>query len=241
MELRLARASRIVALAALVAMLAACGRVSSLIPGSAPAVTTPVGDLSDAERIALARGRPSTAGGCKFVHGFADAKSAVPDVIGDCIENERTEAATGDTHQRTTRGLLVWRKADGLIAFTDGHRTWVRGPDGILRVRANEERFAWEAAPAGPNAPVQRLVTPGPPVPTSAPATTTPGVGTPTAAPPAGGTAPATGTPAPSAATVVGTKPADPPPFKPAGGPTKPSSEPPKPLPSASASPPAKP
>src|SRR5688572_9818409 len=110
-----------------VLMLAACSRVTGLIPGSAQEVATP--DLSDAQRIALVRGRTTPA--CHFVHGFADARSAVPEVIGDCLENERADPASGDTVQRTTRGLLVWRKADGLVAFTDGHRTWVRGPDGL--------------------------------------------------------------------------------------------------------------
>jgi hypothetical protein len=225
MEPRPRRALQIFVLTTLTLALASCGRVSSLLPGSAPAVTTP--DLSDAERIALARGRPPPAG-CRFTHGFAEAKSAIPDVIGDCTENERTDATSGDTLQRTTRGLLVWRKADGLVAFTDGHRTWVRGPDGLVRVRSNEERFAWEAAPSGPNAPALRVVTPGPPVPTSAPAPATPGPGTPAASTPtipgAAPTGQATG----------------PPPFRPAG-PTKPSSEPPKPLPSAVATVPAKP
>jgi len=46
--------------------------------------------------------------------------------------------------QRTTRGLLVWRKADGAIAFTNGSRTWVAGADGVQQ-RRNDERFPWEA------------------------------------------------------------------------------------------------
>src|SRR5687768_3180145 len=138
--------------------------------------------MSDAERIALVRGRSQ---GCRFVHGFADARSAVPEVIGDCLENERADPTTGDTVQRTTRGLLVWRKADGLIAFTDGHRSWVRGPDGLVRVRTNDERFAWEAAPAGPTAPPLRVVTPGPPVATAgSTAVGTPSPGATPAAPP---------------------------------------------------------
>ena len=199
-------------LLAITLLLTGCSRVTSALPGSAPAVTTP--DLSDAERIALARGRTAA---CRFVHGFAEARSAVPDVIGECVENERSDPASGDTLQRTTRGLLVWRKADGLVAFTDGHRTWVRGPDGSVRVRGNDERFAWEAAPAG--APAMRVVTPGPPVPTAAPVAGTPQPGS---TPPAG-------TPSPGATAPAGaaTKPA----LLIPAGPTKPSSEPPKPLP----------
>jgi hypothetical protein len=192
-----------------VLLLAACGRVSSLIPGSAPAV--PTADMSDAQRIALVRGRTSS---CRFVHGFAEAHSTVPEVIGDCIENERADPTSGDTLQRTTRGLLVWRKADGLIAFTDGHRTWVRGPDGLVRVRTNDERFTWEAAPAGPSPPPLRVVTPGPPVSSAVP--------------------PAAGTPSP------GATPAGPPNGGPGAAKPTSSSEPPKPLP-LSATPAAKP
>lgn len=38
---------------------------------------------------------------------------------------------------------MVWRKADNWTAFTDGHRTWINGPNG-LQQRLNIERFAWE-------------------------------------------------------------------------------------------------
>jgi hypothetical protein len=200
-------------------LLSGCGRVAGLLPGSSTAGVVATPDLSDAERIALARSRSPS---CRFLHGFAETRSAVPDVVGDCTENERPDPTSGDTVQRTTRGLLVWRKADQLVAFTDGHRTWVRGPDGLVRVRTNEERFAWEAAPAGPNAPALRIVTPGPPIPTAAPT--------------------AAGTPAPGTTTPA----SGPPPFRPAAttpGPTKPAgnSEPPKPLLPAATPPPTKP
>jgi hypothetical protein len=51
---------------------------------------------------------------------------------------------SGNAAQRTTRGLLVWRKADNWTAFTDGFRTWIGGPAG-LETRLNTQRFAWEA------------------------------------------------------------------------------------------------
>jgi hypothetical protein len=98
---------------------------------------------------------------CRFQAGFAEVRDLVGDLIGDCVENERTEATTGDSQQRTTRGLLVWRKSDGLVAFTDGGRSWVRGPDGKVYVRANDQRFSWEALVPGQN-PVPPIVTPGP-------------------------------------------------------------------------------
>lgn len=147
-----------------VLLLAGCGAASTVLGEAA----TPPSDLSDEQRLALARRRLP---GCRFVHGFAEVRALAPDLVGDCVENERGDPATGNTLQRTSRGLLVWRRADGLVAFTDGHRTWVRGPDGHLRDRLNDERFTWEAAPAEPDAPPVRLVTPGPPA-TPAPAAT---------------------------------------------------------------------
>src|SRR6185437_12780780 len=52
-------------------------------------------------------------------------------------------AANGDAQQHTTKGLLAWRKADNWTAFTDGYRTWINGPDGLVK-RLNADRFPWE-------------------------------------------------------------------------------------------------
>ncbi|HUX86747.1 MAG TPA: hypothetical protein VMW65_07070, partial [Chloroflexota bacterium] len=61
--------------------------------------------------------------------------------------------ANGDGLQMTTRGMLVWRKADNFTAFTDGYRTWVNGPYGFQQ-RLNRERFCWEGdAQAFPTVP----------------------------------------------------------------------------------------
>ncbi len=38
---------------------------------------------------------------------------------------------------------LVWRKADNVTTFTDGYRTWLKGPQGIQQ-RLNSQRFPWE-------------------------------------------------------------------------------------------------
>ncbi len=38
----------------------------------------------------------------------------------------------------------MWRKADNRTAFTDGHSTWLSGPN-RLQKRLNTERFSWEA------------------------------------------------------------------------------------------------
>jgi hypothetical protein len=79
---------------------------------------------------------------CAFVLGFGALEAQIPEVVGLCLE-EQSYAPNGDARQRTTGGLLAWRKADNRAAFTDGVRTWVAGPDGLVS-RPNAERFSWE-------------------------------------------------------------------------------------------------
>ena len=91
-----------------------------------------------------------TAAECQFVLGFKMLRDLIGhDIVGECLEDERY-AANGNSEQHTTGGLLVWRKADNWTAFTDGYRTWINGPNGLVQ-RLNTERFAWEAdyAPGG--------------------------------------------------------------------------------------------
>ena len=108
---------------------------------------------------------PVSAAECQFVLGFETLRDLIGhDVVGECLENEHYEA-NGDSLQQTTGGLLVWRKADNWTAFTDGYRTWINGPNGLVQ-RLNTERFEWEAdyAPGG------GIATPTPvPAPTPAP------------------------------------------------------------------------
>jgi hypothetical protein len=86
-------------------------------------------------------------GSCTFVGGFATLREQVgAQKVGECLEDEHVSAETGDSEQRTTGGLLVWRKADNFTAFTDGGTTWVNGPNG-LQSRPNGERFSWETEP----------------------------------------------------------------------------------------------
>jgi hypothetical protein len=96
--------------------------------------------------LAVQGARPSDAQAqCGFQLGFATLRNLVgPQAVGQCLENERFNSANGNAEQRTTGGLLVWRKADNWTAFTDGFRTWVNGPAGV-QVRLNGERFPWEA------------------------------------------------------------------------------------------------
>ncbi len=80
----------------------------------------------------------------QFKLGFETLARLIPDIVGAPVEEEHY-AANGDSLQRTTAGLMVWRKADNWTAFTNGYRTWVNGPLG-LQQRLNTERFDWEAA-----------------------------------------------------------------------------------------------
>jgi len=77
-----------------------------------------------------------------FILGFKALAAEIPDVVGEPLENENW-AANGDSLQRTSRGLMVWRKADNWTAFTDGYRTWVNGPFGVQE-RLNDQLFDWE-------------------------------------------------------------------------------------------------
>lgn len=85
---------------------------------------------------------------CRFVLGFEALHDLIPQTVGTCLDDEWHDPQSGDGLQHTTRGLLVWRKADNHTAFTDGYRTWVNGPQGIQK-RLNSQRFAWEANPDG--------------------------------------------------------------------------------------------
>ncbi|MGE5619737.1 MAG: N-acetylmuramoyl-L-alanine amidase [Sphingomonadaceae bacterium] len=80
----------------------------------------------------------------RYQLGFLELANALGrDLVGYPLENEH-HAANGDGQQRTTKGLFVWRKADNWTAFTDGYRTWLRGPGGLVYERLNSERFDWE-------------------------------------------------------------------------------------------------
>lgn len=115
----------------------------------------------------------ASAAECRFVLGFATLKALIdaiegPEVVGECLENERTNPLNGDSLQHTTGGLMVWRKHDNVTVFTDGYRSWINGPYG-LQERLNSERFDWETEP--------------PPVETPEPAPTATPIATPTATP----------------------------------------------------------
>jgi hypothetical protein len=91
---------------------------------------------------------------CRFVLGFQTLHGLIPDIVGNCLGNERHSPLTGDAFQDTTGptgkgGLLVWRKASNVTSFTDGFRTWLIGPDGF-QTRLNTQRFPWETQSTQP-------------------------------------------------------------------------------------------
>src|SRR5262245_10749553 len=81
---------------------------------------------------------------CQFTLGFANFREAVgASIVGDCLEDARYDDVSGDATQATTGGTLHWRKHDNWTGFTNGMRTWVEGPDGVVQDRPIGERFAW--------------------------------------------------------------------------------------------------
>jgi hypothetical protein len=122
---------------------------------------------------------PARAADCEFKLGFKALHDLIPEIVGDCLDNETHNPENGDGLQMTARGLMVWRKADNWTAFTDGSTTWINGPFG-LESRPNNERFSWE--PAAP-----------PPAPAAAPAPAPPPPPEPAAAPPPPAPAPTGG------------------------------------------------
>lgn len=86
------------------------------------------------------------ASSCQFVLGFKTLHDMIPQIVGDCLENEHHNPVNGDGLQMTTNGLLVWRKSDNFTAFTDGYHSWINGPFG-LQERLNSQRYFWEQNP----------------------------------------------------------------------------------------------
>ena len=103
------------------------------------ALTVVVGLLTPA--IAAAQ----TPGACQFILGFRTLHDLDSDDVGECL-SDQTFVANGDAQQPTTKGLMVWRKADNWTAFTNGYMTWINGPNGLVS-RLNTDRFDWEAPP----------------------------------------------------------------------------------------------
>lgn len=88
----------------------------------------------------------SSAGPCELGPGFAALREALgAETVGGCAQ-QAMSTASGDTQQRTTTGLLFWRKVDNVPGFTDGATTWLLGPSG-LEMRAAPDLLPWEPTP----------------------------------------------------------------------------------------------
>jgi serine/threonine-protein kinase len=93
---------------------------------SAPArLSTPPGEAV-APTVCVSGGSPA------FVLGFAELKARVGAAMGDPLECEHTDPASGDTIQRTSTGLAYYRQATNTPSFTNGSQRWAL-VDGELR------------------------------------------------------------------------------------------------------------
>ncbi|MBI4492874.1 MAG: hypothetical protein HY690_08795 [Chloroflexi bacterium] len=68
----------------------------------------------------------------QFVFGFKALSDNLGERMGQPLECEHSEATTGDTHQRTTRGLAFYRKATNTPTFTNGFEHWALDAIGLL-------------------------------------------------------------------------------------------------------------
>ena len=96
----------------------------------------------------LASGPTTAPAGCDFDLGFATLRNLVvhiegPSSVGTCLESE-IHTPNGDGFQRTTGGLMIWRKASNWTGFTNGRHSWINGPLGLQK-RLAPERLPWEA------------------------------------------------------------------------------------------------
>ncbi len=126
--------------------------VAQTVPGNAPAPATPpvvvTTSLGTTTPAAIPAPQPAPAPPCGFVLGFQTMYDRLSLKVGACLEPEQHNVVNGDAVQRTSGGLLVWRKADNWTAFTDGYQSWINGPNGLVK-RLNTLRFPWEANPDG--------------------------------------------------------------------------------------------
>ena len=115
---------------------------SALPPADAPQRLAEDGGRAWAAIVAATAGPDGPR--CRIVLGFATLEALIGRaIVGECREDERHDPVWGVAVQRTSGGLFAFRRADGTLAFTDGHRTWLLGAAGLQR-RLNTERLCWE-------------------------------------------------------------------------------------------------
>ena len=89
---------------------------------------------------------------CSLTLGFKALHDLLPDVVGECVEDAQVDPATGNLTQRTTNGLLMWRKADNWTAFTDGPNTYIARPEGVVSRPTDGLRLPFEGSEPPPSA-----------------------------------------------------------------------------------------
>ena len=63
---------------------------------------------------------------------FAPLRASIGEAFGQPVECARTDATTGDTVQRTSTGLAIYRAHSRIPTFTDGYHRWAIGPRGVI-------------------------------------------------------------------------------------------------------------
>jgi hypothetical protein len=69
---------------------------------------------------------------CQFQNSIRLLSTRLGDIMGQPIECEHADLASGDTVQRTTTGLAVVLKASGRPVFTDGSTNWALSDSGVI-------------------------------------------------------------------------------------------------------------
>jgi hypothetical protein len=67
-----------------------------------------------------------------FEFGFALLAFELGPIMGEPLECQYSDEETGDTLQRTTRGLAYYRQGTNVAAFTNGWERWALGPEGLV-------------------------------------------------------------------------------------------------------------
>ena len=94
-----------------------------------------------------------------FVFGFANLHEQLGTAMGDPIECEHADVETGDTYQRTTTGLALYRPDTNTPMFTNGREHWALTASGL----AYWSGWHGSAAPAASSPPVRTSPSRSPP------------------------------------------------------------------------------
>jgi hypothetical protein len=76
--------------------------------------------------------KPGAADCAAFRAEFAALKNTLSETIGQPLECPHVDAATGDTLQRTSTGLAIFRRQSQTPTFTDGYHRWALSAGGVV-------------------------------------------------------------------------------------------------------------